>query len=224
MKKAFLFFLFCALLSAGCNNNNKIDITPHQVDENADIFFQHAVVLIDAYFDVDSTKKAIELLDKAISIDEMNPDYYGTKAKLLAEMGLLDSALNVQSHANSIDAINGEYLLQLGLFQAAKGYSEQSVVSFKRSNDYLNQVLKVYPDSLGAFINQQAANALYYGNDSLFMDDLKAIRKRFPDHLIEIEMARRLKPQKLIQQIKKIEMDAINDMISEIDREMFNND
>lgn len=223
MRKLSIFFIFTFLFLYGCNRTSKIDITPHIINIDANEFYQQALHIIDEYYDIDSTKKSIALLNKAIEIDNLNPDYYGLKAKVLAEMGLLDSALLVQSYANSIDAINGEYLLQLGLFQAAKGMRDESIISFKRSNDYLIEVLKAYPDSLGAFINQQAANALYTGIDSLFMNDVRNIRQRFPNRLMEIEMTRRLRPSSLVKQLQKIESDAIEDLILEIDQEHFLN-
>ena len=212
-----LLFLF------GCVNNRDVDITPHDINPQANEVYVQALQIIQEYYDVDSTLKSIELLNVALDIDSLNPDYYGVKAKLFAEMGLLDSALFIQKYASEIGAINGEYFLQLGLFQAAKGLKEESIESFKKSNNYLTKVLKLYPDSLGAFVNQQAANSLYHGIDSLFMTDKRAIRARFPDRLMEVEMTRRLKPSTLIKQIKNIETESINDLIFEIDKEHFLN-
>jgi hypothetical protein len=67
-------------------------------------------------------------------------------------------------------------------------------------------ILKHYPDSLGALIIQQAANAAYHGTDSLYMADLEQIKKRFPDRLMEIEISRRVKPSSLIRQIRLLEL------------------
>lgn len=214
---------FALLIWGGCANSNKIDISPHEVNPYANVFYEHALAFLDQYYDADSTRKSIVLLDKAIEIDSMNPDYYGLKGKLFAEIGLLDSALYVQRYADKIGAVNGEYLLQLGLFQAAKGLKEESIFSFKRSNEYLLKVLEEYPDSLGAFINQQAANALYKGVDSLFMNDKRGIRARFSDRLMEVEMTRRIKPSTLIKQLQKIEEDAMRDLVIEIEKEHFLN-
>lgn len=208
--------LFIFLFYSGCNSG-KIDITPHKVNPQADVFFQQAIPLLE-YYDKDSTRKCIILIDKALSIDNLNPDYHGTKAKLYAELGLLDSALIVQKQAEQLGAINGEYLFQLGLFQAAKEFPDEAHLSFGRSNDFLKAVLKQYPDSLGAFIMQQAANSLYMGVDSVFMNDVKGIRERFPDRLMEIEMTRRLKPSSLVRQLKKIEDDSLNELAAEVDK------
>ena len=41
----------------------------------------------------------------------------------------------------------------------------------------------------------------------LYMKDIDAIRKRFPDRLLEIEMIRRLRPHSLVKQIKKIQIE-----------------
>ena len=60
---------------------------------------------------------------------------------------------------------------------------------------------------MGVFILEESANALYLGADSLYMKDIDAIRKRFPDRLLEIEMIRRLKPHSLVKQIKKIQIE-----------------
>ncbi len=200
----------------GCNSPASIDITPHKADPQADIFYQKALALLD-YYDKDSTRKCLDYLDKALTTDSLNPDYYGLKSKLFSELGLLDSALIIQSFADSIGAITGEYLFQLALFQQAKGFPEEAHKNFQRSNDYLKAVLEKYPDSLGAFILQQAANSLYVGNDSLFMSDVKGIRKRFPDRLMEIEMTRRVKPGNLIRQIQQIEQNSLQDLASSID-------
>lgn len=208
--------LFIFLFYNGCNSG-KIDITPHKVNPQADVFFQQAIPLLE-YYDKDSTRKCIALIDNALAIDHLNPDYHGIKAKLYAELGLLDSALILQKQADQLGAINGEYLFQLGLFQAAKGFPDEAHISFGRSNDYLRAVLKQYPDSLGAFILQQAANALYVGVDSVFMNDVPAIRERFSDRLMEIEMTRRMKPSSLIKQIQQIEQNSFEDFASEIDK------
>ena len=79
--------------------------------------------------------------------------------------------------------------------------------SFGKSLEILRAVLEQYPDSLGAFILEESANALYQGADSIYMKDIDGIRKRFPNRLLEIEMIRRLKPHSLVKQIKKIQIE-----------------
>lgn len=108
---------------------------------------------------------------------------------------------------NGEKAITGEYLFQLGLFQAAKDMNADAHQSFGKSLEILRAVLKQYPDSLGAFILEESANALYQGADSIYMKDIDGIRKRFPNRLLEIEMIRRLKPHSLVKQIKKIQIE-----------------
>lgn len=184
---------------------SEIDITPHPINIQADSFYQQAMVLIQSSYDTDSTRKCINLLDSALRIDSLNPDYYGMKAKLLSELGELDSALVVQTYAMNRNIITGEYLFQLGLFQAAKDMNSEAQGSFMKSKLFLEAVLKVYPDSLGAFILSEAANAFCQKQDSLFMKDIDNIRKRFPDRLLEIEMTRRVKPGSLIKQIRNIQ-------------------
>ena len=203
----------------GCNKPQPIDTTPHEINPKADVFYQQALALM-VYYDNDSTRKCINFLNKALTVDSLNPDYYGVKAKLYAELGLLDSALIVQRYADRIGAINGEYLLQQGLFEAAKGFHKEAQESFKRSNDFLSIVIKEYPDSLTAFINQQAANSLYLGVDSVFMHNIKDIRKQYPDRLMEIEMTRRLKPSSLILQIQKIEENSLHDLAVEMENQL----
>lgn len=209
MKKITFYILgIICFVIVSCTSQSHIDLTPHEINPEADIVYQEALEL-STYYDIDSTQKTLLLLDKAIIIDSLNPDYYGLKAKLLSELGLLDSALSVQNLANERGAMTGEYLFQLGLFQAAKNQHQEAKESFKKSNENLKALLKQYPDSLGAFIIQQAANALYMENDSLFMPDVSAVRERFSDRLMEIEMTRRLKPHNLIKQLKKIEEDSL---------------
>lgn len=208
MRKLFLLsFLVASLLFFfGCKPGVAVDITPHPVNPEADLFYQEVLQRVSNY-DVDTTWKCIRLLDQALSIDSLNPDYYGLKARLLCELGYLDSAITVQEEADQIGAITGEYLFQLGLFQAAKEQPEKAEASFHRSNEFLKAVLAEYPDSLGAYITQQAANACYHQADSLYMEDIDYVRKRFPNRLMEIEMVRRMKPQSLIKQIKSLEID-----------------
>ena len=117
-----LLVLLLICTAVGCHSRQKPDIRPHPVNLSADSFYQQAVAILQSSYDVDSTRKCISLLDRALSIDSLNPDYYGTKAKLLAEMGELDSALHVQTLAMERKAITGEYLFQLGWFQAANLY------------------------------------------------------------------------------------------------------
>lgn len=185
----------------------KVDITPHAVNIEADSLYRQAVALMQSSYDVDSTRKCLHLLDKALRIDSLNPDYYGIKAKLLSEMGELDSALYIQTLAMEKKAITGEYLFQLGLFQAAKDMNTEAHESFGKSRTYLRAVLEQYPDSLGAFILAEAANALYESQDTLFMKNIDEIRKQFPKRLMEIEMTRRVKPHSLINQIRRIQIE-----------------
>ena len=199
--------LLVICIAIGCHSQQKPDIRPHPVNLSADSFYQKAVAILQSSYDVDSTRKCISLLDRALSIDSLNPDYYGTKAKLLAEMGELDSALCIQLLAMEKKAITGEYMFQLGLFQAARDMNAEAHQSFEKSMEILQAVLEQYPDSLGAFILEESANALYLGADSLYMKDIDAIRKRVPDRLLEIEMIRRLKPHSLVKQIKKIQIE-----------------
>ena len=96
------------------------------------------------------------------------------KAKLLSEMGELDSALYIQTLAMEKNAITGEYLFQLGLLQAAKDmHAESPRKLWKKAKVFLQAVLKQYPDSLGAFILAEAANSLYENKDSLFMRNIE---------------------------------------------------
>lgn len=202
-----LLVLLLICTAIGCHSRQKPDIRPHPVNLSADSFYQQAVAILQSSYDVDSTRKCISLLDRALSIDSLNPDYYGTKAKLLAEIGELDSSLHVQTLAMERKAITGEYLFQLGLFQAAKDMNADAHQSFGKSLEILRAVLEQYPDSLGAFILEESANALYQGADSIYMKDIDGIRKRFPNRLLEIEMIRRLKPHSLVKQIKKIQIE-----------------
>lgn len=204
-------FILLLMLGASCHSRKEADVnrSPHTTVPQADILYRQAMALMQSAFSPDSTIKCIRLLDEALSIDSLNPDYYGVKAKLLSEMGELDSALYVQTLAMKKKAITGEYLLQLGLFQAAKDMDQQAHDNFGKSRDILQTVLKHYPDSLGAFILAEAANALYLNEDSVFMKDIDNIRKQFPNRLMEIEMTRRLKPHSLIRQIKSIQTEKL---------------
>lgn len=127
-----LLVLLLICTAIGCHSRQKPDIRPHPVNLSADSFYQQAVAILQSSYDVDSTRKCISLLDRALSIDSLNPDYYGTKAKLLAEIGELDSALHVQTLAMERKAITGEYLFQLGLFQAAKDMNADAHQSYEK--------------------------------------------------------------------------------------------
>lgn len=203
-----IYILLLMIIVVSCHSRKEtaIDIHPHPIHPGADSLYQKAMILMQSSFDVDSTRKCIRFLDAALAIDSLNPDYYGMKAKLLSEMGELDSALYVQMRAMEKDAITGEYLFQLGLFQAAKDMNAEAHKNFGKSKDFLQEVLKQYPDSLNAFILAEAANALYLQADSVFMQNIDDIRKRFPNRLMEIEMTRRVKPQSLVRQIKNIQI------------------
>ena len=182
------------IAATGCQSQqeSKVDITPHCINLQADSLYRQAMTLMESSCDVDSTRKCIRFLDKALAIDSLNPDYYGMKAKLVSEMGELDSALYIQTLAREKNAITGEYLFH---------------ESFGKSKVFLQAVLKQYPDSLGAFILAEAANSLYENKDSLFMRNIDEIRKRFPERLLEIEMTRRVKPHSLVNQIRRIKIE-----------------
>lgn len=206
--KPLLYILLASILTASCQfsfrQKQTIDIIPHRIVPEADSLYQQAIALMQSSYDVDSTRKCLRLLDEALTIDSLNPDYYGIKAKLLSEMGELDSALHIQTLAMERHAITGEYLFQLGLLQAATDQDAEAHETFGKSRDFLQAILREYPDSLGALILSEAANALYHKEDTLFMHDIDAIRQRFPDRLMEIEMTRRVKPNSLPEQIKNI--------------------
>ena len=203
-----LVILFCLV---SCQQPNRVDITPHRINPYADVYYQQALALNADHYR-ESALKALYFLDLALSIDSLNPHYYGLKARIFIELGLLDTALMIQSRADELGAINGEYLFQLGLLQAARDMEEEARRSFWRSNEFLTEVVRQHPDSLGAFVMQRAAYALYVGNDSLFMPDQRYVFDRFPDRAWDLEMTRRLRPSGLITQIKDIEMEfAIED-------------
>lgn len=198
-----LLFWFCiSLIFLQCHTSPSIHYIHYPAHPKADSIFQIALNKSD-FPDPDSTLHAISWIDKAISIDSMNPEYYGMKAKLLSEMGKLDSALTVQQKALDLGAINGEYYFQLGLFQSIKGRHKEAKTNFNNSIIYQDQLLEAHPDSLGGYFIRQAAFALLHENDDLFMEDIKAVRERFPDRLLEIQFMRRFKPSQLIDQIKK---------------------
>lgn len=205
MKKVYLLLFTSLLLITGCTQAPKIDTTPYPINPEADEYYQQALTLSNN-FDVDSTQFSIILLDLAIKIDSMNPDYHGLKTKLLIELGNLDEALELQQRADSFGAINGEYLFQLGLLQAAKDREEDAKNSFKRSLEYQNALLEVYPDSFEIYLLRQAALACYHDNDSLFMPDRDYVRNRFPNNLLDITLSKGLKPSSLIKQIKSLEV------------------
>ena len=100
-----LLVLLLICTAIGCHSRQKPDIRPHPVNLSADSFYQQAVASCNRLM-MSIPRKCISLLDRALSIDSLNPDYYGTKAKLLAEIGELDSALHVQTLAMERKAIN----------------------------------------------------------------------------------------------------------------------
>lgn len=202
-----LLVLLLICTAIGCHSRQKPDIRPHPVNLSADSFYQQTVAILQSSYDVGSARKCISLLDRALSIDSLSPDYYGTKAKLLAEIGELDSALHIQTLTMERKAITGEYLFQLGLFQAVKDMNADTRQSSGKSLEILRVVFEQCPDSLGAFILEESANALYQGADSIYMEDIDGIRKRSPNRLLEIEMIRGLKPHSLVKQIKKIQIE-----------------
>jgi len=204
MKTDFSLFCTLLLLITGCTPAPTINTSPYPVNLEADEFYQQAVSLSESY-DVDSTQLSIILLDLALQIDSMNPEYHGFKAKLMIELGNLDEALELQQKADSIGVINGEYLFQLGLLQAAKDRELDAKSSFKRSLEYQEALLKEYPDSFQIYLMRQAALACYHENDSLFMPDRDYVRKRFPNNLLDITMSKGLKPSNLIKQIKSLQ-------------------
>lgn len=191
--------IFFLVLTVSCSKS--VDITPYKVNSEADSLYRIAVSLASRLDSLEPAYRSIELLDRAIKIDSLNPDYYGLKARLLLELGELDKALEVQEGAVKINAINGEYWFQLGLLQAASLDSINSKKSFKRSIEYFDEVLRHYPDSFSAYQLREVANSLFLGNDSVYMPDYKKVEQMFPNNLMDIEVGRRLKPSRLVEEV-----------------------
>ena len=201
MENIFRIFIYVSFFSyVSCGHDIPIDNIYYKKNPDADHLYQKAVEL-NVKFHNDSVFTILDYLNQALVIDCFNPEYYGMKAKVLSELGMLDSALAVQEKALRKGAMNGEYFFQLGLFQAAKGMKRNSRINLEKSIRYQDRLLETYPDSLGAFFIRQAAFALLHDDDQLFMLDVKAVREQFPNRLLEIEMMRRFKPGKLIDQI-----------------------
>lgn len=195
-------WFFASILFIKCQYNAPVPYIHYSAHPIADSIFQIALNKSDNS-DPDSTIQAISWIDKAILIDSLNPEYYGVKAKLLSEMGMLDSALAVQEKALELGAINGEFYFQLGLFQFVKERHKEAKLNFKNCVIYQDQLLQAHPDSLGGYFIRQAAHSLLHENDDLFMEDIKLVRELFPDRLLEIQFMRRFKPSQLLDQIKK---------------------
>lgn len=202
-KKNTYSLLFCLFISLSLltNCSNSVDITPHKVNSEADSLYQMAIAMSNRLDSLEPAYRSIELLDNAIKIDSLNPDYYGLKARLLLELGELDKALEVQERAAEINAMNGEYWFQLGLFQSASLDSIGAKKSFRKSIDYFDEVLKQYPDSFSAYQLREVAKSLFLGVDSVYMPDYKEVEKMFPNNLMDIEVGRRLKPSRLVEEI-----------------------
>lgn len=191
-----------SFLFANCGKS--VDITPHQVDAKADSLYRLAIKLSAQFDSLEPVYKSIELLDEAIKIDSLNPDYYRAKAKLVLELGSLNDAIEVQKKGVSANAMNGESWFQLGLFQAAVNDSLDSRESLNKSVKYFDAIMKKYPDSFGAYYLRQIAISLLAGNDSLYMPDYVAVEKMFPTRKAEIEFIRRIRPSVLVGEISYI--------------------
>ena len=139
------------IAATGCHSQqeSKVDITPHCINLQADSLYRQAMTLMESSCDIDSTRKCIRFLDKALAIDSLNPDYYGMKAKLLSEMGELDSALYIQTLAMEKNAITGEYLFQLGLLQAAKDMHAEGSRKFWKKQGLPSSSTKTISRQLG---------------------------------------------------------------------------
>ena len=59
--------LLVICIAIGCHSQQKPDIRPHPVNLSADSFYQKAVAILQSSYDVDSTRKCISLLDRALS-------------------------------------------------------------------------------------------------------------------------------------------------------------
>lgn len=193
---------------AGCNHQ-KVDITPHTVNPKAEILFLQAKALLNRTADADSAHVALSLIDEALHIDSLSPTYYREKARLLAEMGQLGQALEVEEKALSMNAMDGENYLQMGIFQAALGMPDSALINYKISKTYFDEILKAYPDSLYTFVWREIANSLIHGQDSLFFNDLDAIRRRFKNRLLEIETIRHTRPSMLVSTLKQFNNESI---------------
>lgn len=198
-----IFILLCLI---GCQHRSRVDITPHPINPEAHIYYRMARGLHASYDGgVEARLQALEFLDNALRIDSLNPHYYGLKARIFTEWGFLDPALAVQTRAYELGAMNGDYYFQLGLLQAARGMDEEARENFRRSDEFLREVVRQHPDSLLAFVKQRAAHALYMGDDALFMPDRNYVWDRFPDRGWELVTTQSLRPSELIIQVLDIE-------------------
>lgn len=192
------------LVFTNCGNSNSVDITSHKVNAKADSLYKMAMKLSAQFDSLEPVYKSIELLNAAIKIDSLNPDYHRVKAKLVLELGNLNDAIDIQKKAIVANAMNGESWFQLGLFQTAVNDSVDSKESLNKSVKYFDAIMKEFPDSLGAYYLRQIALSLLAGNDSIYMPDYIAVEKMFPARKAEIEFIRRIVPSVLVNQISYI--------------------
>ena len=153
----------------------------------ADSLYQQAIALMESSYDVDSTRKCIRFLDKALAIDSLNPDYYGMKAKLLSEMGELDSAYTYKHLLWRKTQLPVSICSNWDYFKLPKICTLKPTKLWKKQG-FPSSSTKTISRQLGSFILAEAANSLYENKDSLFMRNIDEIRKRFPERLLEIEM------------------------------------
>lgn len=206
--------LLAGFFICSCNPARKasVDISPYQSDARADSVFNIGLSLSERSFDMDSTVIAMEKMKEAIRMDSNNPLYYSKLAKLESEMGELDNGIELLKVAEKKNAIRGDGFFQLGLLYDAEDDTLNAKNYYQKCLEYQDALLSKYPDSLGAFVIQQTANALMNRNDSLYMQDIDAIRKIYKNRLLELEMVRRLKPRSIVNLLKsfRVEKNQIN--------------
>ena len=134
------------IAATGCHSQqeSKVDITPHCINLQADSLYRQAMTLMESSCDVDSTRKCIRFLDKALAIDSLNPDYYGMKAK----------DMHAEAHESFgkskvfLQAVLKQYPDSLGAFilaEAANSLYENKDSLFMRNID---EIRKRFPERL----------------------------------------------------------------------------
>ena len=184
MKKIILSLLFLTLFLFGCKNESKVTTkyNPKAIELSnraVNIFSYHSG-------NKDSTKIAIALFDKAISIDSSYLLAYTNKAYHIIKKSEFSYALTVIMQAQKLATKEPVLWLGQGLLNDKLKKTDVANIAYNKAIFYFDEKIKNDPNDLNIRTNRDFVTLLINGRDSA-INELTTLKDKFKDNAEAIQ-------------------------------------